>query len=309
MDYAITTHELTRVFGDFTAVDRLTINIRPGDICGFLGPNGAGKSTAIRMLCGILEPSSGSGQVLGYDLRLETEKIKRKIGYMSQKFSLYDDLQVIENLDFYAGIYSIPARERKKRVAEMLELASLVDRKQELVYRLSSGFKQRLALACALISRPAIVFLDEPTSGVSPTSRRNFFKIIQNLADQGTTVIVTTHFMDEAERCQQIAFISHGQLLAMDNPDNLKTSVITGCLLELELANPMDMISNLESLPYVTDCNIYGSLIHVLVKQEDNIEDLRKYTGTDPRVITPSLEDVFITLARFKGETGGLSNA
>ena len=222
MEYAITSHDLTRAFGKFTAVDRLTLNIRPGEVCGFLGPNGAGKSTAIRMLCGILEPSSGQATVLGYDLLREVEKIKNHIGYMSQKFSLYEDLSVIDNLSFYAGIYSLPRHQRSERIAEMLNLADIADRKNSLVGTLSVGWKQRLALCCAIISRPALVFLDEPTSGVSPTSRRQFFNIIQNLSNQGTTVIVTTHFMDEAERCDRIAFMSDGKLMALDTPDNLK---------------------------------------------------------------------------------------
>jgi ABC-2 type transport system ATP-binding protein len=179
MEYAINTLDLTRKFGTFTAVDRLTIDIIPGEICGFLGPNGAGKSTAIRMLCGILSPSSGTGTVLGYDLLRETEKFKPIIAYMSQKFSLYDDLSAIENLDFYAGIYSIPARHRQKRIQEMLELAQLAGREKDLVANLSSGYKQRLALAAAVIADPELVFLDEPTSGVSPTSRRQFFEIIK----------------------------------------------------------------------------------------------------------------------------------
>ena len=221
MDYIVETHNLTRVFGNFTAVDKLNIKIRPGEIYGFLGPNGAGKSTAIRMLCGILEPSSGSATVLGYDLLRETEKIKSRIGYMSQKFSLYDDLTVLENLNFYAGIYGLSRRERQVRVEEMVAMAGLTGREREPVANLSGGFKQRLALGCAIIARPALVFLDEPTSGVSPTSRRKFFNIIQELASLGTTVMVTTHFMDEAERCRKLLYFS-GKLIAVDTPDNLK---------------------------------------------------------------------------------------
>ena len=201
MDHAvITTRDLTRTFGSFTAVNKVSIEVRQGEIYGFLGPNGSGNSPTIRMLRVILEPTSGSGTVLGYDLVRESEKIKRKIGYMSQKFSLYDDLTVYENLDFYAGLYSIPHRERKKRISEMIDMALLKGRESELAANLSGGWKQRLALGCAIISRPSILFLDEPTSGVSPTSRRAFFKIIQRLANENTTVMVTTHFMDEAER-------------------------------------------------------------------------------------------------------------
>lgn len=300
MEYAISTNQLTRVFGSFTAVDRLSIDIRPGEICGFLGPNGAGKSTAIRMLCGILEPSSGNGTVLGYDLLREVEKIKKRIGYMSQKFSLYDDLTVYENLDFYAGIYSIPYRERRARIAEMVELADIVGQEHSLVAILSMGWKQRLALCCAIMARPALVFLDEPTSGVSPTSRRNFFNIIQNLASQGTTVMVTTHFMDEAERCDRIAFISQGKLLALDNPDNLKKDVIQGKMVELELPHPMERLDAIASQPYVRKCNVHGALLHVLLKEESDILSLQGFTDVIPRPITPTLEDVFVTLAKQK---------
>jgi len=300
MEYAIESHDLTRVFGNFTAVDKLSLNIRPGEVCGFLGPNGAGKSTAIRMLCGILQPSSGQATILGYDLLREVEKIKSHIGYMSQKFSLYEDLSVVDNLSFYAGIYSIPHRERTGRIAEMLSLADISDREDSLVANLSVGFKQRLALGCAIISRPSMVFLDEPTSGVSPTSRRQFFNIIQNLANQGTTVVVTTHFMDEAERCDRIAFISAGKLIAMDTPDNLKKDVLQGELVELELPDPMDHLSSIASLPFVQECSMYGAFIHVLLDRQSDINSLHDFTGVQPRPITPTLEDVFVTLSKKK---------
>ncbi|MEN6462109.1 MAG: ABC transporter ATP-binding protein [Syntrophomonas sp.] len=304
MEPVISTSELTRVFGNFTAVNRVSLEINPGEICGFLGPNGAGKSTLIRMLCGILQPTSGSATVLGYDLLHDVENIKKKIGYMSQKFSLYDDLSVFENLDFYAGIYNLSYRERKSRIEEMLEMAGISERKKELVANLSVGYKQRLALVCAIISRPAMLFLDEPTSGVSPTSRRQFFNIIQNLTNQGSTVIVTTHFMDEAERCDRIAFISNGQLIAMDSPDNLKSKFIEGCMAELELPNPMSWIDKLKVQPFVRDCSMHGALLHVLVNQESDISALQAFTSTQPIQIIPNLEDVFITLAKNKPKAG-----
>jgi ABC-2 type transport system ATP-binding protein len=300
MEYAITSRDLTRVFGNFTAVDMLTLNICPGEVCGFLGPNGAGKSTVIRMLCGILEPSSGQATVLGYDLLREVEKIKNNIGYMSQKFSLYEDLSVVDNLSFYAGIYSLPRHQRSERITEMLSLADIADRKNSLVGTLSVGWKQRLALCCAIISRPAMVFLDEPTSGVSPTSRRQFFNIIQNLSNQGTTVIVTTHFMDEAERCDRIAFMYEGRLLALDTPDNLKKDIIHGQLVELELPHPMDRIESLAALPFVRECSMHGAFIHILLKEQSDIPALQEITRVLPRPITPTLEDVFIALARKK---------
>lgn len=298
MEYAVTTHELTRAFGDFVAVDRLTLAIRPGEIYGFLGPNGAGKSTAIRMLCGILEPTAGTGAVLGYDLLRETEQIKRRIGYMSQKFSLYEDLTVRENLRFYAGLYGVPRREIPDRVREMTVMAGLAGRERELTADLAGGWKQRLALGCAIISRPAIVFLDEPTSGVSPTSRRMFFDIIQGLAAAGTTVMVTTHFMDEAEYCDRIAFISAGRLMAVDTPDNLKRGVIGGDMVELELPDPMERIDDIGGLPYVRECSLHGPLLHVLLEGASRRAALRAHTGARPRPITPSLDDVFIALAR-----------
>lgn len=300
MEYVVTTEELTRKFGSFTAVDRLSINIRRGEIFGFLGPNGSGKSTTIRMLCGILEPTSGRGSVLGCDLAREPEKIKQKIGYMSQRFSLYDDLTVYENLEFYAGLYSIPQSRRKKRISEMIDMAQLAGREDMLAANLSGGWKQRLALGCAILSDPAILFLDEPTSGISPTSRRMFFKIIQRLAAEGTTVMVTTHYMDEAERCRNIAFISEGALIANDTPDNLKNNVIKGCLVELEIPGAMDRISGIEKLPYVRECSIHGPLLHVLIESEARMAALDLFTGGKSIKISPSLEDVFISLARLK---------
>lgn len=297
---AVTTQELTRKFGDFTAVDRLTINIRAGEICGFLGPNGAGKSTAVRMLCGILEPTSGSSRVLGFDLARETEEIKSRIGYMSQKFSLYEDLTVSENLEFFAGLYSLPKSERGGRIREMVELAGLTGREGELVASLSSGWKQRLALGSALISRPSIIFLDEPTSGVSPTGRREFFNIIQQLANAGTTVIVTTHFMDEAERCNKIVFFSEGRLVAMNTPEYLKSHVLKGYLVEVDLPDPMGQIQRIEAQPYVRECNLNGSLLHVLLRSRTDVSALQTLTRGTVTPITPTLDDVFIALVREK---------
>lgn len=298
MNPVIETRELTKVFGRFKAVDRLTLQIEPGDICGFLGPNGAGKSTAIRMLCGILTPTAGSATVLGFDLLTESEQIKRHIGYMSQKYSLYDDLTVRENLNFYAGIYSIPNGERVNRIGSLIELTGLVGRETELAANLSGGWKQRLALACALIPQPQIVFLDEPTSGVSPTRRRSFFNIIQALASEGTTVIVTTHFMDEAERCTRIAFISNGRLLAYDTPDNLKDEILEGCLVEVDLPDALDQIAFIERLPFVRECSLHGRFLHVLLKDESDIPALQAAVGGDVRPVSPTLEDVFLALAK-----------
>jgi len=302
MEYAIDCRELTKNFGDFIAVDRLSLQIHPGEVFGFLGPNGAGKSTVIRMLCGILEPTAGTATVLGYDLLREVEKIKARIGYMSQKFSLYEDLSVLANLSFYAGIYSVPRQRRQARITEMLKLAGIEARQDSLVSELSVGFKQRLGLCCAIISQPELIFLDEPTSGVSPTSRRDFFNIIQELANGGTTVIVTTHFMDEAERCDRIAFITDGVLLGIDTPDNLKKDVISGQMVELVLPRPMDHLVSIESLPFVRECSIHGAAIHVLLDSEADQNRLDRLTGFRSNLITPTLEDVFINLAKHRSK-------
>lgn len=298
MEDAIITSHLTRKFGDFVAVDDLNLEVKRGLICGFLGPNGAGKTTAIRMLCGILAPSSGEARVLGYDLYKDVEKIKNSLGYMSQRFSLYDDLTVEENLSFYAGLYNIPARQRQIRMQEMLSMANLEQRKNHLVNTLSRGFKQRLALGCAIISDPSILFLDEPTSGVSPGSRRAFFGVIQELANLGKTVIVTTHFMDEAERCDQIAFFNQGRLLALDSPDHLKANTIAGTMVEILVPDPVPTLAALNRLPYIRESSLHGVYLHAVLEGIEGIQQLESDTGVNARVITPTLEDVFVTLAK-----------
>lgn len=305
MGVAVETGDLTKKFGKFTAVDRITMRIEEGEICGLVGPNGAGKSTLVRMLCGILEPTSGSGRVLGFDLTREAEAIRRRLGYMSQRFSLYEDLSVWENLDFYAGLYGIPRRGRKQRIAEMVRLVGLSGMESDLVAELSMGWRQRLALGCAIIGRPSIVFLDEPTSGVSPTARREFFGIIRQLANEGITVIVTTHFMDEAERCTRIAFISGGRLLAYDTPERLKASALSGYLVEVEAADLVESIRRIETQPFVRECSLHGRLIHVLLSERSAVEALVRFTGAAVRPIAPSLEDVFVALVRRQREGRG----
>ncbi len=291
---ALELNNLTRRFGDFVAVNNVSLQIKQGAIYGFLGPNGSGKSTTIRMLCGLLEPTSGSGKVLGLDIAKDSEALKQKIGYMSQKFSLYDDLSVIENLRFYAGLYSLSSEQMKKRIGEMLALSGLEKRQQELVATLSGGWKQRLALACSILHNPPVLFLDEPTGGVDPVSRRMFWEIIYDLSLQGTTVMVTTHFMDEAEHCDEIGFIFEGNLIASDTPDNLK-KIIPGTLVEIPTPSPMELLETLEESA-VEYLDIYpaGASVHVLLKS-DNVSLLAGYAY---EIISPSLEDVFVYLVK-----------
>lgn len=291
--YAVELHDLTRRFGDFTAVDSVSLSIKQGAIYGFLGPNGSGKSTTIRMLCGLLEPSAGGGSVLGLDIARDSEAIKQKIGYMSQKFSLYDDLTVSENLAFYAGMYSLPPAVEKKRIAEMLALAGLEKRQHELVANLSGGWKQRLALGCSILHEPAILFLDEPTGGVDPKSRRLFWDIIYNLSLTGTTVMVTTHFMDEAEHCDEIGFIFEGRLLTSDSPANLKKS-LPGVLLAIPTAEPMALLAEVEAKGGYLDAYPFGASLHVLAAEGQ----ADRFAGYQHEIIGPSLEDVFVYLVK-----------
>jgi len=233
-DLAVVTRGLTRRFGRVVAVDHLDLSVRTGELYGFLGPNGAGKSTTLRMLCGILEPSEGEGWVLGIDLRRDPERVKSSIGYMSQRFSLYDDLSVAENLTFYARVYMVPRAERQPRIEQMLRLADLMGRERQLAGQLSGGYRQRLALTCALVHRPRLIFLDEPTAGVDPVSRRTFWALIRRLADEGTTILVTTHYMDEAELCDTLGFIYQGRLIATGSPARIKSESFGRPVVELE---------------------------------------------------------------------------
>jgi len=300
--YAVETKNLTRKFGSFIAVNDVNLTIKTGSIYGFLGPNGSGKSTTIKMLCGILELTSGSGSILGLDIVRDGEAIKRKIGYMSQKFSLYDDLSVQENLEFYAGMYELSRQEKKSRMEEMLEMAGLKNRRNELTVNLSGGWKQRLALGCSILHKPPILFLDEPTGGVDPKSRRLFWDIIYQLAVAGTTVMVTTHFMDEAEHCDEIGFIYNGNLIADDTPSKLKNN-IQGILLEIPAENPMEMLQTfMEKKITVLDIYPYGTSIHVLIQQEQ-LDDFALYPY---KIIPPSLEDVFVHYVKSKRKESNL---
>lgn len=226
MESAIEIEHLTKKFGKFTAVNDVSFNVKKGEVFGFLGPNGSGKTTVIRMLMGLITPTSGIGKVLGYDISKENDMIKQKIGYMSQKFSLYEDLTVEENLDFYGSIYGITGNKLRLKKKEILKMADLEGKEKMITANLSGGWKQRLALGCAIIHDPDILFLDEPTGGVDPIARRNFWDLIYNLSEQGVTILVTTHYMDEAEHCNTIGFIYYGNLLTLATPNNMKDSIL-----------------------------------------------------------------------------------
>src|SRR5574340_512649 len=299
---AVEVHELTRVFGDFVAVDRISLKVLKGQVFGFLGPNGAGKSTTIRMLCGLLLPSSGAGRVAGFDVMTESETIKRHIGYMSQKFSLYDDLTVEENIDFFTGIYNVPKARRKERKGWVLEMADLTDKRRNLTGSLAGGWKQRLALGCAVLHEPPILFLDEPTSGVDPLSRRQFWDLIAQLSHRGTTVFVTTHYMEEAEYCDELALIYHGKMIARGKPAELKT-LIPEDILEIHVEQPFEALEQLEGSGLVKDVALFGDNLHAVVEDAGAstaaVGDFLAERGLKVEVITqvaPSMEDVFVSL-------------
>ena len=300
---AVTVDKLTRKFGDFVAVDSVSFAVPKGEIFGFLGPNGAGKSTTIRMLCGIIEPTSGTGTVAGFDINTQAEEIKTHIGYMSQKFSLYDDLTVYENIELYAGIYCVPPERFQQRKAWILSMAGLEGRENSLTGELSMGWKQRLALGCAVVHEPEILFLDEPTSGVDPVSRRNFWELIHDVAERGVTVFVTTHYMDEAEHCDRLVMIYRGKLIAMDSPRELKNGYASGDLLEVIVEPVMEAMDILQADPTVRDVAVFGKSLHVVLpEQSDAVGYVRAaLSNADIDVsrvekIAPSLEDVFVAL-------------
>ncbi len=307
---SIEVRSLTKRFGSFTAVDNVTFDVAAGEIFGFLGPNGSGKSTVIRMLCGLLDPTSGSASVAGYDVARQPDLVKRNIGYMSQKFSLYEDLTVEQNLDFFAGIYEIPrARitERKAFVTEVANLAGLESRKPR---ELPGGLRQRLALATAILHEPRIVFLDEPTGGVDPISRRRFWDLIYRLASEGITVFVTTHFLDEAEHCDNIAFLYFAKLIAYGSPKELKRTYMTGAILEVEASRPADALALLgEEKGWVEQTSIFGNNIHINVADtglaERRVREVLAKAGievTRVEQIEPSLEDIFIHLIELENK-------
>jgi ABC-2 type transport system ATP-binding protein len=304
---ALETEKISRSFGNFQAVREVTLTIPRGEIFGLLGPNGAGKTTMIRMLSGILLPTGGDAHVLGYDVRREPEEIKKRIGYMSQRFALYNDLTPRENISFYADIYSVPSSERGARVENLLEMAGLAGHRNELTRGLSGGWRQRLALACAIVHRPPMLFLDEPTAGVDPVSRREFWELIYAMAGEGVSVLATTHYMDEAEYCNRIGMMYQGGLIALSSPDRLRREH-PGQLYILDCTRPELAESILQKMPQVLGVSVHGALLHVnaqTVEDKPLIEAELTNAGVSIRRLDqslPSLEDVFIQLVERERE-------
>ena len=303
--YVVEAHSLFKKFGSFVAVDHISFQVKPGQIFGFLGPNGSGKSTTIRMLCGILMPTSGKASVLGYDVIEEPERIKERIGYMSQRFSLYDDLTVRENIRFYSGLYQIPREKQEERARWVIAMAGLTEREDSLTRELSGGWKQRLALGCAILHEPPILFLDEPTSGVDPVSRRNFWQLIQSLSEKGITVFVTTHYMEEAEYCDTLALIYRGKIIAQGSSGVLKREAMPEDVYELDCEEPMAAMEILRGINGVREIALFGKLLHLMVQRDLPVTEEVKKTLASKDIRSksiskamPSLEDVFVALVK-----------
>ena len=305
--HPIVVENLTKKFGEFVAVDNVSFQVNAGEVFGWLGPNGAGKTTTIRMLLGLLHPTSGSTHVLGLNSATQTKAMHGVVGYMSQQFTLYSDLTAAENIRFYGMVYGLAGRALRQRMAEIIQMAGLDGREHALTSTLSGGWKQRLALGCAIVHRPQVVFLDEPTAGVDPISRRDFWTLIYDMAKAGVTVLVTTHYMDEAELCQRIGFISQGRLVAIDTPARLKQTQMRGDVLEINTANPDVAMRTLKAaqqrgqLP-LDEVALYGAQIHAVVPSAADyqaaIQALLQAAGVEVRAIeriAPTLEDVFIS--------------
>jgi ABC-2 type transport system ATP-binding protein len=298
---AVVIHELTKRFGAFTAVDRVSLEVQEGEIFGFLGANGAGKSTTIRMLCGLLAPTSGRGTVLGIDVARDPEGVKARIGYMSQRFSLYEDLTVRQNLRFFGGVYGLRGPAYRQREEWAVAMAGLEGKADLITRSLPGGWKQRLALACAVLHQPRVVFLDEPTSGVDPLSRRRFWRLIDEMSSQGVTVFVTTHYLDEAEYCHRLALIHAGRLAALGTVDELKGVLAGRAVLEVQAPRVGEALEALSAQPWALETSVFGTHIHVVVGEAAEgrrlVEELLERTGNTPAAverILPSLEDVFI---------------
>ena len=311
MAMAIETTNLTRSFGPVTAVAGLNLSVRSGEIFGFLGPNGAGKTTTIRMLCGLLLPSGGTARVAGLDVARDVEAIKRIVGYMPQRFSLYGDLTVEENLDFFAGVYRLPGQERRRRVTETLARVGLADRRRDLTEHLSGGLKQRLALGCALVHSPTILFLDEPTAGADPPSRQRIWDLLYGAAAEGRTILVTTHYVEEAERCQTIGFMHRGRFIASGSPEQCKAEMAEA-LLEVDARPVMQAAAVARTLEGVTGISIYGHTLRVFAKStvhlRHHLQEALSARGVSVktiRAVSPTLEDVFMSLTRGVSDADG----
>jgi len=295
---------LTKLFDRFVAVDHVSFTVRRGEVIGYLGPNGSGKTTTIRMLCGLLTPTEGTAKILGIDVVQDPEAIKPHIGYMSQKFSLYDELTVMENLEFYAEVYEIPRATEKERIQEVLHTAGLDGRGKVLTSSLSSGWRQRLALGCAMLHRPPLLFLDEPTSGVDPIARREFWDLIYLFASQGTTVFITTHYMDEAEHCNRVGFMYRSKLLAFDSPRALKSAYLSGAAWDLAATPLLEAVESLSGMDGVAQASLHGDRAHVIIDPQrwtpqSLIQALteKNITVGSIETVESSLEDVFNLLA------------
>ena len=304
MEVTVSVESLTKKFGDFTAVDNISFEVKKGEIFGLLGPNGAGKSTTIKMLCGILSPSSGSGHVTGYDIVNQQASIKSVIGYMSQKFSLYDDLSVMDNLKFFGSIYGLEGNKLNERMSMVLEMAEISRQKDSMVKSLPVGIKQRLAIGTAILHNPPVLFLDEPTSGVDPIMRRNFWELIYKFSEEGKTIFVTTHYMDEVEHCNRIALIISGRIIALDSPENLKKTIAYN-VYSLRVDKFIEVFDLLSGQDYIHEAAIFGSDIHILADVDFPLEETLRgfltqkgFSHCQIEKIQPSLEDVFVTYAR-----------
>jgi ABC-2 type transport system ATP-binding protein len=298
---AVDTTGLSKHFGSFTAVDAIDFYIPEGEIFGLLGPNGAGKTTTIRMLCGLLHPSAGKATVLGFDIAKQAEEIKKRIGYMSQKFSLYNDLTAQENLEFYTSIYGVPHAARDQRIKELIQSSGLSGHENDLTRNLSGGWRQRLALACAISHEPAMLFLDEPTAGVDPVSRREFWDLIYEMAGKGVSILATTHYMDEAEYCNTIGMMYQGHLIALASPDTLKDK-FPGTLISIDTKQSVSAEALAWKIPGVIDASLHGVQLHIAYQKPANQESIEK-SMSDAGIeisrveeIQPSLEDVFINM-------------
>ncbi len=300
---AVSVSRLTKRFGSFTAVDEVSFEVSEGEIFGFLGPNGAGKTTTIKMLAGLLRPSSGEAEIAGHSILGDREKLKTSIGYMSQLFSLYADLTVEENIDLFAGLYGVRGDRLAERKAWILDMAGLGAHRRRLTAELALGFKQRLALGCAVVHRPEILFLDEPTSGVDPLARRSFWGLIYELSESGTTAIVSTHHMEEAEYCHRLALMNRGRLIALDTPAGLRRAM-TEPLLELETAEAPRAVEAVTGLPGILEASMFGREVHVLAADEasarSTLREALDHAGLEARIrrIEPALEDVFVARVR-----------